>query len=501
MNRYVPHLLTLLAVNVLLACGSGDSEQQPPLGANAATAQPIPNDYRGFPKGYDYLVDPKGLEEAAAAGNRHWVRKHAWYLWAGIMQPEPSGWPLWITWPNTSQAFTRKTPGMTGATTLSDLAVLNRHSEVIGECVISPLEMPTTVPGECRPSYRLPDWFWKVHDPKKVKCGKGICDGKTFANNGDILIPTISLSKEALTTIRTEGLYEKDELNQRHARGEAGIELEDSYIVTKHIYWPVKAKGFSALPVWNGNYERTVEGYAGIEYWNTIVAISAAQTDVKTGDVEFMFDVMDRERDGERSPLPTKKIKDAKVYDVSKFYAHKVTKDDWLIRFDAGDRAILDAASHWAHGQSFEVGDYLVTVAMHVNTFEIPRWALQSVWWSDDPDASELAKDRPEMPHGTEGPWNHYLLTDSYRIPAPSNSTSLPVAMNPYIELDLHPERTNCQNCHVRAGWPRSADATPGASYENPNCRDALMLLNPGDDCFKGLMLTEFQWIIPDRAL
>lgn len=189
----------------------------------------------------------------------------------------------------------------------------------------------------------------------------------------------------------------------------------------------------------------------------------------------------------------------AKVYGLDDFYHHKVTEADWK-SFDEADKAIITAASYWAYNEPFNVGDYLVTVAMHVNTKEIPTWALQSVWWSDQPNEGRYAENRPSLPQA-KGPWAHYLLADAYGIPDKS-SNEQPVAINPYIELAIHSVATNCNNCHIRAGWPTKAK-TPGgptASYQNKDCPDPLATLNPDTPCLERLTLMDFQWIIPDRA-
>ncbi|MDJ0930534.1 MAG: hypothetical protein QNJ43_06495 [Breoghania sp.] len=105
---------------------------------------------------------------------------------------------------------------------------------------------------------------------------------------------------------------------------------------------------------------------------------------------------------------------------------------------------------------------------------------------------------------GYEGrkPWQHYLLTEA-DIYQPDAQGRLAKAVTPYIEGVIHPTRTSCRNCHVRAGYPGNsgkgpADGTTG--YSNPNCPDLLAVLRKGDDCFKGVTLSDFAWIIPDRA-
>ena len=200
--------------------------------------------------------------------------------------------------------------------------------------------------------------------------------------------------------------------------------------------------------------------------------------------------------------MPTVK-KSATVYGLDDFYFHKVTKAYWA-NFNDKDKAIIMTSSYWANNQPFKVGDYLVTVAMHVNTKELPSWTLQSVWWADDEEINKAdnpyGKNRPVLPNA-QGPWQHYLMTDSYAVP-PNNKGEMDIAVNPYIEGVTHPVATSCRNCHVRAGWPTAPDHNAGpASYQNPDCPELLAYITQETACLKTLSHSDYLWIIPDRAI
>ncbi len=64
----------------------------------------------------------------------------------------------------------------------------------------------------------------------------------------------------------------------------------------------------------------------------------------------------------------------------------------------------------------------------------------------------------------------------------------------------IHPIATSCRNCHVRAGWPAGREAGK-ASYQNPDCPGLLTYLTPDSECLKSITLTNYLWIIPDRAI
>ena len=462
--------------------------------AVGAVEMPAPT-YQPFPDGYGYMQQSeiKALTVAVGKGDHKVVREHGWKLWAGIMQPARGlDWPVWYTWPNTKAAFAPESPALTAEAEAKPAAASKSLLRLNMVNTIIPVNEKT-------PFYPIPPQVTKAYpnatDPKK--CGQDtICDGTHVLFNGDIMIPTESLSQEAMAWIRNpeRPLYKRATLDKAHADSVHLLGAPQRYIVTKHMYWPVKATGLSAIPVWNDDFDARYTAYAGYENWKTLIAIDPSGKQVgKTAQVSYLHGVL---RPDKKTPWPIVTAK-AKVYALKDFYYHQVSKADWA-SFDEADKAIIEAASYWAYNKPFVPGDYLVTIAMHVNTKEIPSWALQSVWWSDRPNDGPYAADRPRLPRA-KGPWAHYLLVDSYGIPAKPRGNQ-PVAMNPYIELAIHPVATNCNNCHMRAGWPTGKQAGH-ASYQNPDCPDLLATLNPNSVCLKPLTLTDFQWIIPDRAI
>ena len=58
------------------------------------------------------------------------------------------------------------------------------------------------------------------------------------------------------------------------------------------MYWPVKAKGLTALPVWKNQIKPSNPNYAGYEIWDSLVAIDPTGKQVgKKADVEFLYGV------------------------------------------------------------------------------------------------------------------------------------------------------------------------------------------------------------------
>lgn len=457
--------------------------------------------YIPFPSGFGYMEKTEELQRATNIGKKAYIRDHAWKMWAGIMQPDSSsGWPLWYSWENTTAAF-HPSPNDPN---------VKLNKPFITQSLRAHNKRNTPFVDTKSPIYCIPEQVQQAYSDVIKKDSDGnpmIPDGKTFQNNGDIMIATESLSKEAYDSIRDQKLYLTSTLNEMHSNKE-NVNIDQRSIVTKHMYWPVKANGLTALPVWKNQIKPSNPNYAGYEKWDSLVAIDP--TGMKEGEnaeVSFLYQVRKNQStecqsEGTPSFIPTV-TKNAKVYTINDFYFHKVTVDDWA-SFDDKDKAIINASSYWANNKAFEVGDYLVTVAMHINTKELDSWTLQSAWWADDEEINDsenpYGKNRPIL-HNAQGPWEHYLITDSYDVPANSQG-ELDIAFNPYIEGVTHPVATSCRNCHVRAGWPTAPDHGIGtASYQNPDCPELLADISYETECLKPLTHTDYLWIIPDRAI
>ncbi len=488
-------VITLFFILVLASCQTKQSAERKEV--TVEITEPTRYDqskYVPFPEGYGYMVNLQELQKATDQGDTQKIRQHAWGLWAGIMQPVAElGWPVWYTWPNTKGAFVvsdkqlshekAKKSMLSKSKTGKSLRAINKINKQSAHA--PSVDTPA-------PTYEVPQAVIEQFPDAICTTGSGsktICDGQHFVNNGDIMIPTESLSQEAMHDIRKNKLYLKSTLDKAHTAGKSMIGMTDRFIVTKHMYWPVKAVGVTMIPVWKDNYPDSYTGYAGYEFWDTMVALEPNNPSSVGTRVEgaFLYQVLDHS--GTQS-LPTVHG-DAIVFDINNFYHHQVTQADWD-SFDVADKAIITAASYWANDKPFEVGDYLVSIAMHVNTKELESWTLQSVWWSDAPDEGIYAQNRPELSQA-QGPWDHYLLTSAYAVPAINDRVEK--AVNPYIEGVIHPIATNCRNCHVRAGWPQGK-----ASYQNADCPDLLADLTPSSQCLQGITLSDYLWIIPDRA-
>ncbi|MDY6942756.1 MAG: hypothetical protein SVU69_07045 [Pseudomonadota bacterium] len=486
------HLYVTVALSATLGLG--------PLTANSAdeslSATASRSETATFPAGFDWPANPERLQTDISQKNTPALRAHSWWLWAGINSLDDAGQPIWWEWPTATQTYPYqphpgeiKKPGNAHADQtqhgLRGKNALNTPIDLDGP-IYPP---PTIVDGQCR-STALPT--------------PALPDGPRFQSNGDIMIAGVIYNGSAFDWIQQRQLYNSDVLTKRWNGGAGDKDIApfpaDS-IVLKNMYWPVKGDDFTALPVWRDNFPPGYGQYAGYETWDSVVIVDPRAKGPRSGQsgvTRYLYHVLD----SQGKPIEPK-LASGPIFPVDAFYHQKVDAG-FLTAMDPRDRAILDASACWLYNRPFKAGDYLVAVAMHIITKEIPQWTLQSLWWSDQPNVGPFAADRPDIPKAqAPGPWRHYLLTVEYGIE--SAPGMLPVSFNPYIELAAsHPVSTNCRNCHIRAAWPRSGAVQPApqavSSYEAAGGPGPLVDIQFDDPVFDELMRLDFQWAVSDRA-
>ncbi len=462
-----------------------------------------------MPAWVGWPADPKALQAAIDARDAAPLREHAWRLWAGINQPtgptDPR--PLWWTWPTTTQLF-ESGDGPVGATPMPN----HRHAaRKPAPAKAAPVPGDHDHTDECyddkhqgqiffpSPTYVIPKGTAERFG-LNPECAKAeyfvahtkacsLADGAHFQSNGDIMIATESYSSQAAQVIEAKHYNQASTLAALLDGGTKILpDLPVEHIVTKHMFWPVKATGLSALPVYRDLPREDWCRYNGYETWDHLVAVDPSAKAPAKGEVDFLFGVYDH---AGSAALPTKHV-EVDVVPLGAFYSMRLDAAAWGA-LDIEDKMLLDAASEWAHGSAFEPGDYVVSVAMHIITKEIPQWTLQSAWWSDEPNAGPYAANRPSLPEAV-GPWSHYLMTTADGIPTAPDGPTLPVSFNPFIELAAtHPVATNCRNCHTRAAWCTG-------QYLTPTGPGPLANIDVDDALFAGQLLTDFQWVIGGRV-
>ena len=406
-----------------------------------------------FPAGYDYPATTE-LEDAIAREDRGRLEEHARSLWNGINQ-QRKGQPWWRAWETAGTLFEPKCSSLK-----------QQRGRLEGERIKGPTYHLNEVV-----KYKHPTFDFNK-----------ICDGPVHQNNGDILIVDVSYNPAAAAWVREQRLNDSRVLDKLREGGESSIlPFPAESIVTKHMYWPVKNGSVpTAIPVWARpeNPDKPVT-YRGYETWDNVVAVSP-KPEAEFATVTYLYGVSDipNRTDGKtEGPI----VMLAPTLPIDAFIYHQVTEEEYST-LSENDRVLLDLSASWAYGGTFEPNDYLVSVAMHINTREIPAWTLQSIWW--------------EPPSDTYKEPYRLVVSDGLREP----DGSVRDAFNPFIELAArHPVLTDCRNCHIRAGW-QVAGGTPKPSYKYPENYGELDWIPPDAPEFKGITMLDFQWSTADRA-
>ena len=487
---------------------------------------------QAFPRSSNYPVSSERLNGWVHRRDGHQIRIHGWHLFAGLMETVKSkrGTPVWLwqTWPTATQAFRSEgiSPlGATGGTRVQETSFL------LAADAMEEQEKVMLDP----PGYRVPASVCKMVGLDSTQANG--CDipvnGCQFQNNGDVMIAGVIYNPPAYRHIRGKKLYDWNTLVSMWTRSHDDPKWQnreipqfpDSSIVLKPMLWPVKQTGYTPLPVFPVDcyYDRagcdTVNGkvqYSGFEIqrvWDKAVAITpdSNPADSVVPEIKFLYDVFTDDTYSRR--LGPNTYKNAEVHSLDEFYHWQVGEEEWQ-NMNCVDKAIISQSAYWAYGEAFKPGDYLVLVAMHIITKEMPAWTFQSVWW-DNTEAGRNSKfvHQRDSVHNPPEPsaFSGYLMTSTYGMNAKNeNPAEWPVAFNPFIELAAaHPIQTNCRNCHQRGAFPNkmyrdqvgknlkkyASYLYPGDGY--PNTLDTFSFNNAVLD---SLLIMDYQWAITDRV-
>ena len=130
------------------------------------------------------------------------------------------------------------------------------------------------------------------------------------------------------------------------------------------------------------------------------------------------------------------------------FYHLKIVSSGEVAMWQSAGNVAVDTSSG-----PIVTGDYVILVAFHAATRELPNWVWTTFWWHDRPNEGPYAADRPSSVRGV---WRHYLMDAAYDMDRPwEHDTAPKVAFNPYLEGALtEGTRSNCMTCHRRAVIP-----------------------------------------------
>ncbi|WP_133513128.1 hypothetical protein [Candidatus Thiosymbion oneisti] len=365
--------------------------------SHMAFAQNSP--YTDIPSSFDFPASQEMLNHFIKTRNVSELRRHAWYLWAGINQPTPEGEPIWETWYQPHEVF--RAPG-------------------------------ATPQGPRIRRFEAP----RQHDVAHT--------GPVPHAPGASLFSFVMFNQAARDHIQQEQLYLSSKLDQINDEfddqswEERNIpDFPPDAVVLKVVWWPVQATGLTALPVWDNDPANRVSPTTPRPSnprteWKRVVAIDPSEELFLPG------------RTTESIKYEGKDFRDAKIVSLDDFYHVKL------------DDSMVEAARKVPGVGNVQVGDYLALIAMHVTTKEIPDWVWATYWWHDDPTMDVYAADRINE---VTGVWRNYLMDASYDFDLPKEYDGAPNAViNPYLEARFaNGISSNCMTCHGRAMWPLPA--------------------------------------------
>jgi hypothetical protein len=461
--------------------------------STCGTAQDIPS------PGWDYPQTAATVEGWVANRDVARTRVHGWWLWAALNHVS-QGQPLWRNWCTSTQAFPYQYDPSAGVASGDGPLSLGARRAALTMKSDKSIDLDGPVyPAATGPCVA------PRSNPATLR------DGPSFANNTDIMVAGVIYNPAAYNSIVSQRLNVKQTLQNTPLQGPnriGSVSLAPGSVVLKPMMWPVQASGYTALPVWSDK-QTDPKQYVGFEQrsvWDRAVAVTVDKAGGPARvDVQLPLPGVTKPKSVGGGAWPPSVYQGAEVVPVDRFYAYRPD----VGALDACDKAILDQSASAAYGRSFQQGDFLILIAMHIMTKEQPAWTFQSVYWSDRPNEGPNAADRPVMP-SVKGPWRNYLMASTYGIQEPGTAGRPPVwgvHYNPYIEPAAgHPVATNCMNCHMRGAFaPTDAQGKQLgiAAYlttDNTDDPGAIGVLTPDNPIFSDLVKTDFQWSLPNRA-
>ena len=430
----------------------------------------------GFPTpGYELVGAVLGNEQAV-------VRRHAWELWSGLTAPSDSvvdgqRLPVFETWYSIPEVYNPKGRAGVGHRTLRHpFRVATQSAVANGRRGGAPAGLMSFV----KVNRASADFIW---------------------DNGYYLTPTL---RGLMARFERDGTATVERSIKPFPTNAAALKLV--YWLVKNPASPQSEHGLTALPIWDPSYPPPAGGLPPMHTtWTNAVAIDPA----------------DRYPEGSLQQVSVNATRTqpnvtwAPVVSLKRFYGHQLTSPQ-----DVADaRVFMDMMSSAAgeqerlvtnFGQTPELGDYVVLLAMHVTTKEIDDWTFQTFWWMPSPNVAPFGHDRPPS---VAPPFDNYEMCTAYSTVSPREPDGgLPICFNPYLETDLgatkpytmdgktYPAdpmagtRANCMNCHRRAGYPAFDDKAAASADFGHVYNDGYRA--PNDPYFDKLLKTDFMWSI-----
>jgi hypothetical protein len=310
--------------------------------ALAAAALPLPpaaaqEHFEPLPPGYDFPADEATLLRFRDTENVPEMRRHSWYVFAGLTKPAKGGEAIWETWYPAETTFSAGPEALTG--------------------------------GRPRRLFETPRQFRLRGGPQPQAAGESELSDVMF-------------NKDAHDFIRSNGLHRKSKLDQLNNGFPAGTPVEKREIPSfprtamslKLVWLIVRQNNPTVLPVWDNRPTRPdVQGNPP-PTWARAVVVDPTRETIPANET--------RDITWQNKPLK------ARVVPVSRFYHFRVSDADI-----AAIRRVVGAAN-------VDIGDYAIFLQMHYTTKEIPDWVWSTFWWHDEPDVGPFGSDRPTVVGG-----------------------------------------------------------------------------------------------------
>ena len=370
------------------------------LAAGPAAAQ---QNYEPVPPGFDFPADEAMLLRFRDTQNVPEMRRHAWYVFAGLTQRARNGEAIWETWFPSPVTFSSvpQPPG--------------------------PQPLGPAGAGPVRP-FALPRQFTRGNGPAPQAIGESV-------------LSFVMFNKEGNDHIRTNQFNLQSALEALNKAFPAGTPVEKRDIkpfprtaMSLKLVWKlVKATGLTPIPVWDNKPTRADAQGNPETSWSRVVAVDPARTDISPAETADVF-------------LNGVSFPKSRVVSMNRFYNFRITEKE--------------IAAISAIDENAKVGDFAVFMALHYTTKEIPEWIWSTFWWHDEPDNGVFGSDRPTI---VPGVWRNYLMDTAYSMELPREYDGTPNAVfDPYLEARFRGGLgSNCMTCHQLARWTSSGTQLP----------------------------------------
>lgn len=385
--------------------------------ASTASAQ---QNFEPVPPGFDFPADEATLLRFRDTQNIVEMRRHSWYVFAGLTQRAKNGEAIWETW---FPARTTFAPS---------------------------LQPESAAAGPPVRTFEQPNQF-------RMRAGRGQPEAI-----GESVLSFVMFNKDAHEFIRTNRFHQQTRLNEINRGFPAGTPVEKRDITPfprtamslKLVWRIVRQSNMTLFPVWDGRPTQSDALGNPPSTWARVVLVDPVREDIPATETRPV-----NWRGNPNFP--------ARVVSVKRFYHFKVS-DAQL----AAIQAVVGPAN-------VSAGDFAVLTAMHYTTKEIPDWVWSTFWWHDEPDSGQFGSDRPTI---VPGVWRNYRMDTAFHMETPREFDGSPDAVfNPYLENFSGGMGSNCMTCHRQARWTN--DGNPGFEVtrgelkpDNPMFRDALKL-------------------------